>query len=303
MLSKIAPVGLMIGLGFFCRKKNIISSEGNHAVKTLVTTFMLPVLLFHALATAVYNGDTLKIVLVMLLQLSVTFGVGMLLRKHVTPYGEFLPFILSGFEGGMIGYPLYSVICGEENLSKIATVDIANTMFVFTIFLAVLMAQVSGKFKLNAMVKNVLHSTVFWGVFAGIFLGVSGMFSRFLASSVGSIYLSAEEMMTSAVSACILIVVGFELNLKGSMVKACMKSVLIRLVLQTLALAGVMLLLGDVASSEEMRIAIILYGFMPPTYVISAYSRKREDGEYLSTTLSLYTVISIIAFIVINLFY
>jgi len=51
VLIKISPVILMVLIGFFCRKTEMITTEGMEGLKTLATSLMLPVLLFHTLAT------------------------------------------------------------------------------------------------------------------------------------------------------------------------------------------------------------------------------------------------------------
>ena len=168
VLIKISPVILMVLIGFFCRKTEMITTEGMEGVKTLATSLMLPVLLFHTLATTEYTSATIAVIGIMLLALSAAFIIGMLIKRAVPSAGIFFPFLVTSFEGGRLGYPLYAVLCGEARLSNIATLDIANTIFVFTVFLAFLTASVNGKVQPSEMISNVLHSPVFWGVFLGI---------------------------------------------------------------------------------------------------------------------------------------
>ena len=41
-------------------------------------------------------------------------------------YRKYLPFMVSVYEGGSMAYPLYTSLCGAENLSQIAVLDIAG---------------------------------------------------------------------------------------------------------------------------------------------------------------------------------
>ncbi len=302
VLVKIFPVVFMVLLGLFCRKCSIISSEGIGGLKTLATNFMLPVLLFHTLATTTYSSRTVIIIGVMLLQLSLSFALGFLFKKLVPSLGDFIPFVVSSFEGGMLGYPLYTVLCGEEHLANIATIDIANTMFVFTIFLAFLMSTASGNFDKKAMVSNVLHSPVFWGVFLGILVGVSGIAAPFLATLPGEIYLATEQLLTSALTAVILIVVGYGLSLEKSVLAACSKAVLSRLIIQAVLLAVTLFLLRDILTSVPAKAALILYSALPPTFVVPVYAKTERDSMYLSTTISIYSVITIAVFVGMTVF-
>ena len=52
VLKIILPVLVMIGLGISCRKWKFLSKTGINDMKFLVTNIMLPVAIFHALATA-----------------------------------------------------------------------------------------------------------------------------------------------------------------------------------------------------------------------------------------------------------
>ena len=60
VLQIVMPVLVMIILGMLCRKWKILTGEGVANMKVLVTNVMLPVAIFHALATAEYNKETGK---------------------------------------------------------------------------------------------------------------------------------------------------------------------------------------------------------------------------------------------------
>lgn len=302
VLIKVFPVVLMVLIGMICKWKGIISMEGMAGLKTLATNFMLPVLLFHTLATTSYSKDTLVIVGIMLVQLCVSFVLGMILRSTVFPDDRFLPFLVSSFEGGMLGYPLYVVLCGEDQLANIAKLDIANTMFVFTVFLAFLMSTASGNFHKKDMVSNIIHSPVFWGVFLGIAVGISKIADPFLCTLPGQIYLASKDMLTAAISAVILIVVGYGLCLRRQILMRCGRAVLCRLAIQLLLLAATMFLLRGQMSGIEEKAALILYSLLPPTFVIPVYAKLEEDAEYLSTTISAYSLITLVIFAAITFF-
>ena len=52
VLEIVLPVLAMIILGILCRKWKLLDQSGVNNMKTLVTNIMLPVAIFHALATA-----------------------------------------------------------------------------------------------------------------------------------------------------------------------------------------------------------------------------------------------------------
>lgn len=303
IFTKIVPVVLMILIGFACRKFKIISSEGINGLKTLATDFMLPVLLFHTLATTVYTRQTALIIGVLFLHLCLALALGMLIRKRFPSMGAFLPFIVSSFEGGMLGYPLYMVLFGEAQLSNIATLDIANTIFTFTLYLAFLTSQVNGSFAPKDMARNVMHSKVFWGVFLGIVLGVMGVFDRFLDTAVGQTYDACQQMLTSALSAIILIVVGHGLSFKKEVLSQCLRSILGRIAINGVLLCLTLFLLRSVMNAPEKIAALILYTCLPPTFVVPTYAKTEKETQILSTTISLYCVFTILVFIALTIIF
>ena len=78
--------------------------------------------------------------------LCVTFILGFVLKHFIRkPYDKYLPFIACGYEGGMIGYSLYTGLVGVENLSVIAVIDIKRLLFTFSIMSNVLVLIEDGK--------------------------------------------------------------------------------------------------------------------------------------------------------------
>lgn len=95
VLEIVLPVLVMIILGMLCRKWKLLDQNGVNNIKTLVTNIMLPVAIFHALATAKYSGKIGTLVLIMFIMLLISFGVGFLLKRFMEePYK-----IISSFSG------------------------------------------------------------------------------------------------------------------------------------------------------------------------------------------------------------
>ena len=103
ILEIILPVLVMLVLGMACRKLKLLTKSGIDNMKLLVTNIMLPVAIFHALATADYSVETWKLVGIMFVMLVVSFGVGFLLKPLMNgEYRKYLPFMVSVYEGGLI---------------------------------------------------------------------------------------------------------------------------------------------------------------------------------------------------------
>ena len=97
VLEIILPVLVMILLGMACKRLKLLDQNGINNMKLLVTQIMLPVAIFHALATSEYNKETGILVGIMFVMLVVSFSIGFLLRPLMPAerYQKYLPFMVS----------------------------------------------------------------------------------------------------------------------------------------------------------------------------------------------------------------
>ena len=169
VLEIVLPVLVMILLGMACRKWKLLNQNGIDNMKVLVTQIMLPVAIFHALATSDYNKETGILVGIMFVMLVISFSLGFAMRPLMPEqrYRKYLPFMVSVYEGGSMAYPLYTSLCGAENLSQIAVLDIAGLLFGFSVYMGML-GQVENGEKIDTKLKFVPGSTIHFGRIVGI---------------------------------------------------------------------------------------------------------------------------------------
>jgi len=297
VLEIVLPVLAMIILGILCRKWKLLDQSGVNNMKTLVTNIMLPVAIFHALATAEYSGKIGILVLIMFVMLLISFGAGFWMKRFMDePYKKYLPFLICIYEGGMMAYPLYTSLCGSENLSQIAVLDIAGLLFGFSVYMGMLGQTENGE-KINAksLFYSALRTPAFIGTVLGIIVGLTRMITRLLDSSFGNCYLSVENILTTPI---ILIVVGYSMELAPELISPCLKTILLRVLLQAVMIAGVLMAVKYlVGGSRLLNLAVITYMSSPATFSMQTFLRKKESSAYASTTNSLYCVVSILVYI------
>ena len=300
VLQIVMPVLVMIILGMLCRKWKILTGEGVANMKVLVTNVMLPVAIFHALATAEYNRETGILILIMLIMLVVSFSLGFVLKPFLKgKYQRYLPFMVSVYEGGLMAYPLYTSLCGSENLSHVAVLDIAGLLFGFSVYMGMLGQTENGE-KINAksLFYSALRTPAFIGTVLGIIVGLTRMITRLLDSPFGNCYLSVENILTTAITPIILIVVGYSMELAPELISPCLKTILLRVLLQAVMIAGVLMAVKYlVGGSRLLNLAVITYMSSPATFSMQTFLRKKESSAYASTTNSLYCVVSILVYI------
>lgn len=305
VLEIISPVLVMIILGILCRKWKLLNKTGIDSMKALVTNIMLPVAIFHALATSDYGAETAKLVGIMLIMLVVSFGIGFLMKPLMTEnYRKYLPFMVSVYEGGSMAYPLYTSLCGQDNLSQIAVLDIAGLLFGFSIYMGMLGQTENGE-KIN--VKNLAVSAVktpaFIASVLGIIAGLTGVIKLLLASPAGGIYTSVESILTTALTAIILIVVGFSMELTPELLGPCVRTIVMRIVLQAVMIVCVLLAVHSfIGSNKLLDLAVITYMSAPATFSMQTFLKREDGSAYVSTTNSLYCIVSVVVYMILAFF-
>lgn len=302
VLQIVMPVLVMIILGMLCRKWKILTGEGVANMKVLVTNVMLPVAIFHALATAEYNKETGILILIMLVMLIVSFSLGFVLKPFLKgKYQRYLPFMVSVYEGGLMAYPLYTSLCGSENLSHVAVLDIAGLLFGFSIYMGMLgQVEDGGKIDVKKLFSSAIRTPAFIASVLGIIAGLSKIIIILLDSPFGGVYQSVENIFTTSVTAIILLVVGYSMELNANLLKPCITTILIRMILQGVMMAGVLFAVHSlVGDSQIVNLAIITYMSSPATFSMQTFMKDEEGSAYVSTTNSMYCLVSILVYIIL----
>lgn len=302
VLEIILPVFAMLILGMVCRKRKLLTKGGIDNMKMLVTNIMLPVAIFHALATADYSLETGKLVGIMFVMLLLSFGMGFVLRPFMEDkYRKYLPFMVSVYEGGLMAYPLYTSLCGQENLSQIAVLDIAGLLFGFSIYMGML-GQVENGEKINVkkLCMSALRTPAFIASVLGIIAGLSKVVVRLIDSPFGGTYLAVEDILTTSVTAIILIVVGYSMELTPELIKPCLKTILMRIIVQMTMTVGVLFTVHRfIGNNMLLDLAIITYMSAPATFSMQTFLKKEEGSAYVSTTNSMYCMVSILVYVIL----
>ena len=291
----VLPIVLMLLLGMLCRKKNILSLEGLSGIRSVVGDICLPVVLFNAFFTAHYS----KTVALTFLTVYIGFGAALLagfaLRRLVGTHGKFMPLLLTSAEGGMLGYALYGVLMGEQ--SGFATVDLGQTVFAYTGFLGALFLADGKKPTAAGLLKNMVTNKCCIGMALGILLGVSGVGQAVLSVPAGGILTQAISMVTAPTSALVLLVVGYDLELNRGILRPVVITVVCRLAVMAVLLAAVsFLVFRFVPYDRSLQIALMILYALPAPFIIPMFADVKEEGTYISTTLSLQTICTIVLF-------
>ena len=303
ILSMVLPVLTMILLGRLCAARGILNDERHAGLKSIIGDILLPVVLFNAFFTAQYDGKLLLVFALVFLSCLAALIAGYALRRFVKPYDRYMPLLMTSFEGGMLGYALYALVAGQGQTAVYAMVDIGQTMFAYTVFLAALKSAEGGRMSPKAMVMNMVTNKACIGMTLGIVLGALGVHTAIAPTGFGQVLAELISFITAPTSALILLVVGYQLNFS----KKLMKPVVMTLALRTAVMAVVFgvvsaILFSIIEYDKLLMLALMLQYTLPAPFIIPLFADLKEDGEYVSTSLSMGTLLSVVLFVFVAAF-
>lgn len=301
VVQMVLPIVLLLGLGTVCRKKQLLRPEGLAGLKTVVGDLCLPVVLFNAFFTANYSLSVVLTFLTVYLGFGAALLAGFALRRLAAPHGRFFPFLLTSAEGGMLGYALYGVLMGEQ--SGFAAVDLGQTVFAYTAFLGALTMVDGQQVSIKGMVRNIVTNKCCIGMALGILLGAAGVGQWVLSGPAGGIVTGAISMLTAPTSALVLLIVGYELELDRSLLRPVAVTVLCRLAVMGLLLAAVSFIVFRlIPYDRSLQIALMILYALPAPFIIPLFADVGDEGKYISTTLSVHTICTVLLFAAIAAF-
>lgn len=295
----IIPVLITLLIGYIIKQKNIISLNGIGAIKLLVLNITLPAVLFNAYLTIDYDVNAGIIAVTMYAICALALAVGYFINKLLKHKNKYLPYILTTFEVGMLGYVLYTLLFGAEHINNMAIVDLGQVTFVFTVYMSILKQKNGGETGVKSALLGMIKSPVFIAIMTGVILGVTGINQVINSSDAGKLLTNTVAFLGAPTSAAILIVVGYELNLSGKNLKQALTASAFRLLIMAVLCVSVVALLSLIMPIRQYLLwGIILVFAMPPVYVLPIFVKDQRENEFISTTISIYTLITILLFMI-----
>lgn len=303
ILSKVLPVLVMIALGRLCETKQIINDEQHAGLKAIVGDILLPVVLFQAFFTADYGKRMLLVFVLVFVGYGAALAAGYVLRRFAKPYGRFMPLLMTSAEGGMLGYALYALLCGADQTKTYAMVDIGQTVFAYTVFLTALKAAGGEKMTPKFIMKNIVTNKGCIGMLSGIVLGALGVYRAIDGTAAGEIISSLLSFITAPTSALILIIMGYQLHVSRQLLRPVLTTMGLRLGVLAVVCAAVSgILFAVIPFDKGLLLALMLQYTLPAPFIIPLYADLGADAEYVSTTLSLGTVLAVLLFFLLAAF-
>ncbi len=299
VISKLMPVILIIFLGWILRHTGIINNESNNFLKKLIVNVGLP-------SVMLISFMRMTITLSLVLFIPGIFALNILLfflGKFVSPFtgGKYTPFLFTGFEYGMFAIAVFTAAYGQAASSYIAIIDLGHELFIWFVFVTLLLAYSGKKHTPRETLKSFAESPIILGIIAGIILNFLNIGEIINSNPITRGLFTTAEMLMSITAPLILLSIGAGLSLSRSGIRFAVKIISLRLpvVLVISYLTGNVLLGRVLGLPFAYEAAVFTLLISPPPFIIPLFmdNDDKEERGIINTTLTLYTIVSLILFI------
>ena len=302
-MTVILPVLVLIGIGMFLRKRILVSDQGISDMKFVVLNICMPAALFRNFLTTTLTSRDGALLLIMTAAMAVTFLLGFVVCRIARIKEPSVPYLCSTIEGGCIGLVFYGLLFGQNNLYRFALLDAGGALFQWPVIMTLFAAMQSGKKNkdLAGSLKSMVNPVTI-AIFSGVVLSACGLGAGITSVPAGEVLVSLLDYVSAPTGPIIIITIGYGIVLKGIPWNTLLKGILARMAIFAVVGTIVYFITAWLFPEDPLyRLGILLYYTAPPTFAYSALARREQDRIFVGTYLAVYTVLAVIAFLVITL--
>lgn len=294
----ILPIFVTAFLGMYARKKNILTPEGVQGLQKFAMNIGLPCVLFNSLLTAKVGPESIGIMALLLPCMLASAIWAFRVRKNRYPYHN-LPMLFGAQGGATLGIPLFMILFGSAQAYHMAILDLTQAIIAHPI-IAILNSDTGDHPKVSQVLKRIFSSPLVIMCLAGLALNITGIGAWLDTVGVGGVITEVTSFLGQPVSAILIFSIGYNFSLSGESRRDIFRLSAIHFVLY--ALIGIFLqlaifLLPNVTSLT--RWAVLLFSFLPSSYLAPSLGRTPTDNTVASGMCSLLTIPCVIVFCII----
>lgn len=302
IINRVLPIFLLLGIGFWIRRSRFVADSTIEDLRKIVVTMAMPSVLFLSFLTIELQPAYL-VVFVLIFALCVgLFALGHALRGRIGGQHPYFPFLMTGFEYGMLGVSLFGGAYGLENIGYIAVVDLGHELFIWFVFLAFLLMRRDGLRQPGPLVRAFLKSPVILAVLSGIILNLLGGRAFLYDTAVLGGLVGTLQFLSALTIPLILMIVGYGIRFDRDALREAGLVIGLRLALLIpLALIlNAVVIRGLLKLDAPFEIALFTLSILPPPFIVPLYMPPGmpDERRYVNNVLMLYTVATIIIFAV-----
>lgn len=302
IINRVLPILLLIGLGYWTRRSQFLEESAIDALRRMVVNVALPSVLFITFLNIEMQTSYLALFATTFAVCVLLLGYGRLLKQRLNVQQGYFPFLMTGFEYGMLGVSLFGSAYGLANFGYMAVMGLGHELFIWFVFLALLLMRRDGLQNAGQLVGTFFRSPVIIAIILGVLLNLVGardfLYERPLTGGV----IATLEFLSNLIIPLILIIVGYGIRLDMQGVRETLPVVVARLALLIpLALILNRVLVRDLLGLEVgFEAALFTLLILPPPFIIPLYMPPgiEDEKRYVNNVLTVYTLFTIVIFAV-----
>ena len=302
IINRMLPIIVLLAVGKLLRQTRFIAETTVLEMKKIVVNLALPAVLFLSFLTVDLEPEYFWFLPLILAYCVVLYFLGLLFNRLLKVDGEYFPFLITGFEYGMLGVSLFGAAYGLEQIGKIAIVDLGQETFIWFIYVALLLHKQEGETNLGKLLKMFATSPVIIAIIAGLGLNLIGLSEGLIETPVVGGLLSAVELIGSLTIPLILIVVGYGIQIDMGEFFYSARVILIRLLINIpAALIINHFIVGRLLGLDAgFRAALFTLLILPPPFILTLFMKQEDKKELhrVDNTLTLHALVTIFVFLI-----
>lgn len=300
LINQTLPILLLIGLGAWIRRARFLSEATMDDLKRLVIGVALPAALFLSFLEIKLEVSYLAVFGLVFCLCVALYFFGLATRKILGKGREYYPFLMTGFEYGMLGVSLFGSAWGLDKIGYIAVIALGHEVFIWFVFLSLLLSKRDGAQSPGKLLKVFARSPVIIAIFAGLVVNVLvSKQALWDAPGVGAI-MAALKFLAGMTIPLILLIVGYGIRFEEEGFGEALRVACIRLavLIPTALLLNAVFIRGLLGLGKPFEAALFTLLILPPPFIIPLYMRPDATRErrYVLNALTINTVLSLIVF-------
>ncbi len=302
VINAILPILFILATGYLIRRKHIFSDIAVENLKKLVVNITLPAVMFTSfLKTKLETRYLLLMFLVFFLCLFLYY-FGKWTQKIFQQKWQYFPFLMTGFEFGMLGLSLFGTAYGLENFGSMAILGIPHEFFIWFVYVTLLMKQGNKTPSAKDLLKSFISSPVIIAIFLSVSINLLGWASALQNFSLSDGIFSFLNILANLTGPIILLLIGYEIHINRNNLKSSLLVVGLRLgtLIPVALLLNHFFLSAALGLGKNFQAAFFTLLILPPPFIIPIFMKENLTREkaFINNTLMLHTVASISAFII-----
>lgn len=308
VVNQVLPIILLLALGFVIRASRFLDEKAVvEDLKKIVVNLALPSVLFTTFSQVEFQTSFIWLFVAFFI-FCILLLAGGFAAQRIFGLRPYFPFLMSGFEFGMIGVSLFGSAYGLDAIGYIAIADLGHEFFIWFVFAPILLMKRDGSRDMLTVLKMFVTTPVIIAMCSGIALNLLGVGDKLPEAPVMGAAWTAMKFLAGLTIPLILIIVGYGIKIE----RQGLKDVLLVVGLRTIILVPLGLILGKLfirdllGLPQAFEAAFFTMLILPSPFIIPLFMPKslpngqslENERRFVNNTLTLHTITSVAIFTV-----